>query len=123
MRTIPTRRHTSAKRSSPNHPDLVCVVSRRSRFTRAITLNHYLAAEHVAIHIIGGMQSPLEKRLEEMGKKRRCPCVVSHHSVAIRIAATTDLIATVPSTMAVVESSNKAIKILEAPSVLGSVKR
>ena len=103
-------------------PDLVCVVSRRSRFMRAITLKQYLAAEHVAIHIIGGIQSPLEKRLAEMGKKRRCSCVVSHHTVAIRVAAVTDLIATVPRTMAIVESSNKAIKILEAPSALGSLK-
>ncbi|HEX8882433.1 MAG TPA: LysR family transcriptional regulator [Candidatus Acidoferrum sp.] len=103
-------------------PGLVCVVSRKSRFTRAITLKQYLAAEHVAIHIIGGIQSPLEKRLAEMGKKRRCPCVVSHHTVAIRVAAATDLIATVPSTMAVVECSNKAIRILKAPSVLGRMK-
>lgn len=104
-------------------PGLVCVVSRKSRFTRAITLKQYLAAEHVGIHIIGGIQSrPLEKRLAEMGKKRRCPCVVSHHSVAIRVAAATDLIATVPSTMAVVESSNKAIKILKAPTALGRLK-
>lgn len=50
-------------------PDLVCVVSRRSRFRRAITLKQYLAAEHVAIHIIGGIPSPLEKRLAEMGKR------------------------------------------------------
>jgi DNA-binding transcriptional LysR family regulator len=103
-------------------PDLVCVVSRRSRFTRAITLKQYLAAEHVGTHAIGGIQSPLEKRLAEMGKKRRFRCVVSHHSVAIRVAAATDLIATVHNTMAIVESSNKAIKILEAPSVLGPLK-
>lgn len=103
-------------------PGLVCVVSRRSSFTRAITLKQYLAAEHVGIHIIGGIQSPLEKRLAEMGKKRRCRCVVSHHSVAIRVAAATDLIATVPGTMAVVECSNKAIKILKAPTALGRLK-
>lgn len=103
-------------------PGLVCVVSRRSRFSRAITLKQYLAAEHVAMHIIGGIHSSLEKRLAEMGKKRRCRFIVSHHSVAIRVAAATDLIATVPSTMALIESSNKAIKILEAPSVLSSLK-
>jgi hypothetical protein len=88
----------------------VCVVSRRSSLRRAITLKQYLAAEHVTIHIIGGIQTPLEKRLEEIGKKRRCRCIVSHHSVAIRVATATELIATVPRTMAIVESSNKAIK-------------
>lgn len=99
----------------------MCVVSRRSHFTRAITLKQYLA-ERVAIHIIGRIQSPLEKCLAEMGKKRRCSFVVSHLTVAIRVEAVTDLIAIVPRTMAVVESANKISKILEAPSRLGRLK-
>ena len=102
--------------------DLVCVVSRRSRFTRGITLKQYLAAEHVGVHTIGGIQWPLEKRLAEIGGKRRCRFVVSHHTTAMRVAAATDLIATAPRTMAVVESSNKAMKILEAPPALGCLK-
>lgn len=102
--------------------DLVCVVSRRSRFTRAITLKQYFAAQHVLFHIMGGIGTPLDKRLAAVGVKRRCRWVVSHQTVAMRVAAATDLIATVPRTMATAESSNRAIKILEAPSVLGSLK-
>jgi DNA-binding transcriptional LysR family regulator len=100
--------------------DFVCVVSRRSRFTRAITLKQYLAAEHVAIHIIGGIL--LEERLAAIGEKPCCPCVVSHHTVAMRVAAVTELIATVPRTMAVLEHFNKEIRLLDAPSMLGTLK-
>jgi DNA-binding transcriptional LysR family regulator len=102
--------------------DLVCVVSRRSRFGRAITLKQYLASGHVGVHIIGGIQTPIEKILAGLGVKRRSPCTVSHHRVAMNVAAVTDLIATMPRLMADLESSNRAIRILEAPSVLDSLK-
>jgi len=57
-----------------------------------------------------------------MGKKRRFSFAVSRHAVAMRVAAVTNLIATVPRTMAGVESPNEAIKILKAPAALGRVK-
>src|SRR5271155_3207945 len=102
--------------------DFVCVVSRKSKFARAITLKQYLAAEHVAVDIIGGVQTHPDKRLATIGEKRRCPLVVAQHAVAMRVAALTDMIATVPRRMAVLEAPNKATKILEAPAALGSFK-
>lgn len=102
--------------------DFVCVVSRESKFTRAITLKQYLAAEHVAVDIVGGVQTHPDRHLAAIGEKRRCPLVVAQHSVAMRIAASTDMIATVPRRMAVREASNKATKILEGPAALGSFK-
>jgi DNA-binding transcriptional LysR family regulator len=102
--------------------DFVCAVSRKSKFTRAITLKQYLAAEHVAVDIISGAQTHPDRQLAGIGQKRRCPLVVAQHTVAMRIAAVTEMIATVPRRMAVLEASNKAIKILEAPAALGSFK-
>jgi DNA-binding transcriptional LysR family regulator len=102
--------------------DFVCVVSRKSKFARAVSLKQYLAAEHVAVDIIGGVQTHPDKHLAAIGEKRRCPLVVAQHTVAMRVAAVTDMIATVPRRMAVLEASNKAIKILEAPAALGSFK-
>ena len=37
--------------------DFVCVVSRKSKFASAITLKQYLAAEHVGVDIVGGVQT------------------------------------------------------------------
>jgi DNA-binding transcriptional LysR family regulator len=102
--------------------DFVCVVSRKSKFARAITLKQYLAAEHVGVDIVGGVQTHPDRQLAAIGAKRRCPLVVAQHTVAMRVAAVTEMIATVPRRMAVLEAPNKATKILEAPAALGSFK-
>ena len=102
--------------------DFVCVVSRKSKFTRAISLKQYLAAEHVAVDIVGGVQTHPDRHLAAIGKKRHCPLVVAQHTVAMRVAAVTEMIATVPRRMAMLEASNKATKILEGPAALGSFK-
>ena len=102
--------------------DFVCVVSRKSRLKGAITLKQYLAAEHVAVDIIGGVQTHPDRSLEAIGEKRRCPLVVAQHTVAMRVAAVTDMIATVPRRMALLEAPRKATRILEGPAALGSFK-
>lgn len=102
--------------------DLVCVVSKRSSYGNSISLKQYLAADHVGIDIVGGIQTIPEKYLSAIGEKRRCPLVVAYHSAAIQAAARTSLIATVPRRVAALEASNKSIKILEAPTVLGRFK-
>jgi DNA-binding transcriptional LysR family regulator len=102
--------------------DFVCVVSRKSKLARAITLRQYLAAEHVAIDIVGGVQTHPDRRLAAIGEKRHCRLVVAQHTVAMRVAAVTEMIATVPRRMAVLEASTRATKILEAPAALGSFK-
>ena len=102
--------------------DFVCVVSRKSKFARAITLKQYLAAEHVGVDIVGGVQTHPDRHLAAIGEKRHCPVVVAQHTVAMRVAAVTEMIATVPRRMAVLEASNKATRILEAPAALGSFK-
>jgi DNA-binding transcriptional LysR family regulator len=102
--------------------DFVCVVSRKSKFEGAITLKQYLAAEHVAVDIIGGVQAHPDKFLAAIGEKRRCPLIVAQHTVAMRVAALTDMIATVPRRMALLEAPKKVAKILEGPAALGSFK-
>ena len=84
------------------------------------TLKQYLAADHVAVDIIGGVQTHPDRHLAAIGEKRRCPLVVAQHTVAIRVAAVTDMIATVPHRMALLEASRKTTKILEAPAAIGS---
>jgi hypothetical protein len=51
--------------------DFVCVVAKESRFSRALTLKQYLAAHHIGISILGGIQTIAEKRLAAIGAKRR----------------------------------------------------
>ena len=72
--------------------------------------------------ILGGVQTHPDKHLAAIGEKRRCRLVVAQHTVAIRVAAVTDMIATVPRRMALLEAPKKLNKILEAPAALGSFK-
>jgi len=102
--------------------DFVCVVSRKSRFTRPIVLKQYLAAEHVGVDIVGGVQTHPDRLLAAIGEKRHCPLVVAQHTVAMRVAAVTEMIATVPRRMALLEAPKKVTRILEAPAALGSFK-
>jgi DNA-binding transcriptional LysR family regulator len=113
---------TSLRKEVIFEVDFVCVVSRKSKFERAISLKQYLAAEHVAVDIIGGVQTHPDKHLAAIGEKRRCPLVVAQHTVAMRVAAVTDMIATVPRRMALLEAPKKVTKILEGPAALGSFK-
>jgi DNA-binding transcriptional LysR family regulator len=82
----------------------------------------YLAADHVAVDIIGGVQTHPDKPLAAIGEKRHCPLVTAQHTVAMRVAAMTDMIATVPRRMALFEAPRKVTKILEGPAALGSFK-
>jgi DNA-binding transcriptional LysR family regulator len=102
--------------------DFVCVVAKESRFSRALTLKQYLAADHIGIGILGGIQTIPEKRLAAIGARRRCPIWVPYHITAMRNLIKTNLVATVPRRMAELEASNPAIKILKAPAVLGTFK-
>lgn len=102
--------------------DFVCVVSRKSKFRRAITLKQYLSADHIGVDIIGGIQTFPERYLASIGEKRHCPLVVASHTVAMRVAAATDMIATVPRRMAIPEARNKAVRLLEVPAAIGTFR-
>lgn len=102
--------------------DFVCVVAKQNKLSRALTLKQYLAAEHVGIDILGGIQTIPERRLAAIGEKRRCPIVVANHTVAMRCAIGTNLVATVPRRVADLEAGNAALKILKAPRVFGTFR-
>jgi DNA-binding transcriptional LysR family regulator len=102
--------------------DFVCVVSKQNKLSRAPSLKQYLAAEHVGIDILGGIQTIPEQRLAAIGEKRHCPMVVAYHTTAMKCVMGTNLVATVPRSVAELEGDNPALKILKAPPVLGTFK-
>jgi DNA-binding transcriptional LysR family regulator len=102
--------------------DFVCVVAKESPFKGALTLKQYLAADHIGINIVGGIQTIPEKRLSAIGAKRHCPMVVPFHTTAMRSLIGTNLVATVPRSIARLEASNPALRIVKAPAPLGTFK-
>jgi DNA-binding transcriptional LysR family regulator len=85
--------------------EFVCVVAKESPFKRALTLKQYLAADHIGIDIVGGIQTIPEKRLSAIGAKRHCPMFVPYHTTAMRSLIGTGLVATVPRRIAASRSS------------------
>jgi DNA-binding transcriptional LysR family regulator len=85
-------------------------------------LRQYLAAGHVGIDILGGIQTIPERRLGAIGEKRRGPIVVANHTVAMRCTIGTNLVATVPRRVAESEAGNPALEILRAPPLFGTFK-
>lgn len=99
--------------------EFACVAARESTYSRALTLKQYLAASHIGVGILGGLQTIPEKRLAAVGAKRHCAMRVPYFAAAIRSVAGTRLIATVPRRMAEFEAGNPSLKILKPPEVLG----
>src|SRR5260370_37544308 len=73
--------------------DFVCVVAKESRFSRALTLKQYLAADHIGVGILGGIQTIPDRRLAGIGAQRRCPIFMPCHTTPTRRLARTKLVA------------------------------
>jgi len=98
--------------------EFVCVVARKSTFSKRISLKQYLRAQHIGVTIFGGTQTIPENRLAAAGVKRRCPMWVSCFSNAIHAVEGTDLIATVPRRIAEYEARNPALRLLLPPKIM-----
>jgi DNA-binding transcriptional LysR family regulator len=98
--------------------EFVCVVARKSAFSKRIGLTQYLKAQHIGVTIFGGTQTIPESRLAAAGAKRHCPMWVSCFSNAIHGVEGTDLIATVPRRIAEYEARNPALKLLLPPKIM-----
>jgi DNA-binding transcriptional LysR family regulator len=96
-----------------------CVASKESKYPGVLTLKRYMAAQHVGVGIWGELQTLPDKRLAGIGEKRRCPIWVPYFTAAVRCVPGTHLLATVPSRIARLESTNLSLRILKPPEVLG----
>lgn len=96
--------------------EFVCAVSTDSPHTRRISMKDYVKGLHVGVGILAGRQTIPEQRLAAAGYQRTCAIEVPYFSAALRCVAGTPLIATVPKRLALAESRNPAIRLVEAPA-------
>lgn len=102
--------------------DLVCVVSSESEYPQRLTLNQYIRASHVGVSTMNGCQTIPERRLSELGLKRRCTAWLPYFVAAMRSVAGTNLLATVPRLIADHEGSLHGTRIIDAPKAFGRFK-
>jgi len=74
-----------------------------------LTLKEYLAYPHVAVTFRNARQSPIDARLEELGKSRRVAMVTPSFSANIASLHGTDLIMSLPSRLAAMASEKTLI--------------
>jgi len=96
--------------------DFVCVVAKKSGYSRRLTLKQYLDGFHVGVGVLAGRQTIPEQRLAALGHKRGCAVEVPYFTAAIRCVPGADLIATVPKRLAEVEHHNPTVKIVQPPA-------
>jgi DNA-binding transcriptional LysR family regulator len=102
--------------------EFVCVVDARSPFKKAITIAQYIKAKHIVVNIQSGIQVAPDKHLRAQGYKRQAAIQVPYHEAAVRCAAGTKFIATVPRKFMEGMTRTSAIKVCKAPPEVGGFR-
>ncbi len=86
-----------------------------ARSSRKLTLAHYAQAAHVEVDPPGSLRRPVEIGLESVGMQRRVVLRVPHYFAVPSILLQTDLLVTVPRSVARNLRSAQDLQILDAP--------
>ncbi len=100
-----------------HHDELVCVVRQDNpRFRERLSLEEFLAYEHVGVSSRGRTESVVDRSLERIGHTRRVLWWTTHAFTALRIATSTELMATLPATFLRATTHDHPVRILAAPA-------
>lgn len=98
----------------------VCVVRRdHPRVGRRLTLNTYLALDHIVVAPLG-KPSQVDQVLAERGQQRRIRCVVPYFAAALHLVAATDGVLTVSESAARAVAATLPVRVMEPPIPLPS---
>ncbi|TIN11765.1 MAG: LysR family transcriptional regulator [Mesorhizobium sp.] len=87
---------------------------------RKLTLERFLALEHIVVSVTGVGPAPVDEVLARIGRTRRVKLRVPNFFAALEIAARSDLIMTLPSSLARAAANMKRFVSLPPPLDLGS---
>jgi DNA-binding transcriptional LysR family regulator len=100
--------------------DWVCAVARRSKFGERLTLKQYLAAEHLIVTTLPGVQNIPDKQLAALGAKRRFSVRIPYFGAALSCLPGTELVLTLTSGMRQMVERNSTLRLVKAPHELRS---
>src|SRR5215470_6951100 len=98
--------------------DFICAVARDSHFGDRLSLKQYLAASHIAVSPLAGVQTIPDKRLAALGAKRSSCIRVPYFGVALQCLPGTELVLTLTSGMTSVVRANRKLRLVKAPQEL-----
>jgi DNA-binding transcriptional LysR family regulator len=101
----------------------VCVVASRHPFKKGrLTLNEYLKYRHVAVDVLSGQQTPVDRPLAVLGVKRSVGLVLPYFQPACLAVAQSNMILTTPSRLARELEKIAAVRVIKAPRELAGFK-
>lgn len=86
---------------------------------RKLTLERFLALDHIVVSVTGVGPAPVDEVLARMGRARRVKLRVPNFFAAVEIAAHSDLIMTLPSSLARAAANMRRLVSLPPPLDLG----
>jgi DNA-binding transcriptional LysR family regulator len=98
--------------------DWICAVARQSKFGDRLTLNQYLAAEHLAITTLPNVQNIPDKQLAALGAKRRSSVRMPYFGAALSCLPGTELVLTLTNGMRQMVERNSTLRLVKAPKEL-----
>lgn len=99
--------------------DFVCLLGARQRIPkRRLTLKQYLQLPHAMILTGDGHQAMVDRPLAALGLKRRVALRIPFFIPAVAAIAKTDLVLTVPRTLAKMTRRISSLRMIEAPREL-----
>jgi len=97
-----------------DHPFACLVSERHSTISDHLSLDQFLAADHIVINEQGRSQELFERRLHELGWQRRILLHLPHFMSVPQLVASSDMIATVPRSLGI-WYQNAGLKIFPPP--------
>src|ERR1700689_320679 len=98
--------------------DWICAVARESSFGDQLTLWQYLAASHIVVSTLAGVQTIPDKQLAAVGAKRSSCIRVPSFGVALQCLPGTELVLTLTSGMTSVVRRDRRLRLVKAPPEL-----
>lgn len=107
-----------------------CLLNRKNPAAESFTLESYLAAQHIWVSKTGmgvgfgmnpeksGQLGWIDQALQRIGEKRKISIFTRHYQMPALIAESNDLIATLPTRVALLQANNTKLVVLPPPFVI-----
>lgn len=96
--------------------EFVCLAAKNSPLPDRLSLEQYLAQNHIAVNVLQGRQTVPELALAAVGERRRCPISVPYFTVAMKLVGSTLFLVTVPRRLAQAYADLDKARLITPPA-------
>lgn len=96
----------------------VCLAAKNSPLPDSLSLEQYLAQNHIGVNVMHGRQTLPELAIANVGERRKCPVSVPYFTVAMKMVESTPFLVTVPRRLAQAYADLSKVRLLLPPAEL-----